>query len=166
MFLGEPIVSLKPDSVLEIGDGAVLCSDSRFTALGVSHPVVLRTLLPKARLLIGTGAKMSGVTVCAANSVEIGPGVYIGADAIIADTNFHSLDPEVRNSERDEVEAVNSPTKVGKNAFIGARAMVLKGVDIGEGSVVGSGSIVTKSVEPWTIVAGNPAKAVGMVRQP
>ncbi len=56
---------------------------------------------------------------------------------------------------------VVAPIEVGVDAFIGARAFVMPGVVIGEGSVVGAASVVTADVEPWKIVAGNPAKAIG-----
>ena len=51
-------------------------------------------------------------------------------------------------------------TDVGKYVFIGARALVLPGANLGEGSVVGAGAVVTKDVEPWTVVGGNPAKLI------
>lgn len=50
--------------------------------------------------------------------------------------------------------------EIGKNVFIGAKAIVLPGINIGEGSVVGAGSVVTKDVEPWNVVGGNPAKFI------
>lgn len=49
---------------------------------------------------------------------------------------------------------------IGANVFIGAKALILPGVDIGEGAVVGAGSVVTKDIEAWTIVGGNPAKEI------
>jgi len=51
--------------------------------------------------------------------------------------------------------------RIGDRAWIGFRAIILPGVTIGEGAVVGAGSVVTKDVEPYTIVAGNPAKPIG-----
>jgi len=53
-----------------------------------------------------------------------------------------------------------APVKISNKAWIGVRAIVLKGVTIGEGAVVGAGSIVTSDVPPWTIVAGNPARII------
>jgi putative colanic acid biosynthesis acetyltransferase WcaF len=50
--------------------------------------------------------------------------------------------------------------EIGKNVFIGAKVIVLPGINIGEGSVVGAGAVVTKDVESWTVVAGNPAKFI------
>lgn len=59
----------------------------------------------------------------------------------------------------------NMPLMVGRvdieqNVFIGAKALILPGIKIGEGSVVGAGSVVTKDVEPWSVVGGNPAKFI------
>lgn len=54
-----------------------------------------------------------------------------------------------------------APIDVGADAFIGATAFVMLGVTIGEGAVVGAASVVVKDVEPWTVVAGNPAAPVG-----
>ena len=50
---------------------------------------------------------------------------------------------------------------IGDRAWIAYRAIILPGIEIGEGAVVGAGSVVTKNVEPYTIVAGNPAKVIG-----
>ena len=54
-----------------------------------------------------------------------------------------------------------APVEIGAYSWICSRSMILPGVTIGEGAIVASGSIVTKNVEPWTIVAGIPAKAIG-----
>ena len=50
---------------------------------------------------------------------------------------------------------------IGRNAFIGVRAMVLPGIAIGEGGVVGAGSVVTRDVDAWAVVGGNPARQIG-----
>jgi hypothetical protein len=55
----------------------------------------------------------------------------------------------------------SGPIVVGADVFIGAKAFVLPGVVIGDGAVVGAAAVVTRDVEPWTIVAGNPAKPIG-----
>jgi len=54
-----------------------------------------------------------------------------------------------------------APIEVGADAFIGARAFVMPGVVIGEGAVVGAAAVVTNDIEPWKIVAGNPARVIG-----
>ncbi len=52
------------------------------------------------------------------------------------------------------------PIRIGNGAWIGAKAIILKGVTIGEGAIVGAGSVVTRDVAPYTIVAGNPARFI------
>ena len=58
------------------------------------------------------------------------------------------------------MELTTSPIHIGENAWVAGWSIILPGVTIGEGAVVGAGSVVTKTVEPWTVVAGNPAKFI------
>lgn len=57
---------------------------------------------------------------------------------------------------------ITAPIEIGEHAFIGVRALLLPGVIIGAGAIVGGGSVVSRDVPDWTIVAGNPAKFIGM----
>jgi acetyltransferase-like isoleucine patch superfamily enzyme len=156
--MGLPIVSRNEGSRIVIGDDVVLCSASRWTALGVAHPVVLRTLRAGAVLDIGRGTGISGGSFCAAVSVRIGERCLIGADVLVADTDFHSIDPGQRQMGREHAGC--SPVHIGDDVFIGARAVILKGVRIGNGATVGAGAVVTRSVPAFAIVAGNPATIV------
>jgi acetyltransferase-like isoleucine patch superfamily enzyme len=157
---GMPIVSLAPASDVQVGQGAVLCSRSEFTALGVSRPVILRTLRPGARLQIGRNVGMSGSTLCAAQSVSIGDDCLLGADVLISDSDFHSLAPAGRR-HNDRAEDIGArPVRIGCNVFIGARTVVLKGVSIGDNSVIGAGSVVTNDIPANVIAAGNPARVL------
>jgi len=154
---GFPIVELLKDSQLILGRGLSLCSVSQHTALGVSHPVILRTLLPGAEIKIGDESGLSGTTICAAISVTIGARCLIGADVMIVDTDFHTIKMKGR-IYKDPSEASSSPVVIEDDVFIGARSIILKGVRVGAGSVIGAGSVVTSNVESLTVVAGNPAK--------
>lgn len=164
-FWGSPLVSQAPFSYMVIGKYSVLCSASAYTALGVNHPVVLRTLRAGARIEIGEGVRMSGCTVCAARRVEIGARTCIGANVTIVDTDFHALDPVDRASLQDADLAISVPVEIGADVFLGMNSIVLKGVRIGDGAIVGAGAVVTKDVLPHAIVAGNPARVVGTVAQ-
>jgi len=64
--------------------------------------------------------------------------------------------------DRPELNLVTSKITVGEHCFIGARAFIMPGVEIGERAIIGACSVVTKSVPPQTIMAGNPAKKIGL----
>lgn len=158
---GLPIVSIAPGSEFVVGRRAVLISHPIYSEPGVSHPCVLRTLSPDSRLIVGDDVGMSGASVVAATSVSIGDQVLLGADVLITDTDFHPVAPPRRRWSREGVGS--SPVVIGSNVFVGARAMVLKGVTIGNDAVVAAGSIVTSDVPAGTIVAGVPALPVSSV---
>jgi acetyltransferase-like isoleucine patch superfamily enzyme len=85
--------------------------------------------------------------------------VLIGAGACIWDTDFHPVDAE-RRREHATRDARCVPITIEDEVFIGARALILKGVNVGRSAVIGAGAIVTKNVDPGDIVAGNPARVV------
>jgi acetyltransferase-like isoleucine patch superfamily enzyme len=104
------------------------------------------------------------IVSCAA-SVEIGAGTLLGHGVQIFDNNSHPLGPEERAADwaairgeggRAEIEA--APILIGARAWIGFGAFLLKGVTIGDGAIVGAGSVVTGDVAPGAVVVGNPAR--------
>lgn len=159
-FLGPAIVSRCEGSRVVIGEHVVLCSWSRWTALGVSHPVVLRTLAAGASLRIGRDTGISGGSFCAALGVEIGERCMIGADVMISDTDFHAIEPSGRSTNSDWSRIRSAKVLIGNDVFIGARAVILKGVEIGDGAVIGAGSVVTRSVPSRGVTVGNPSRWV------
>jgi acetyltransferase-like isoleucine patch superfamily enzyme len=105
-----------------------------------------------ALLVIGENTAMHGAsTIIAENEVSIGSNCMISWDVQIMDTDYHKiyLNEKISNLPQSIV--------IEDNVWIGSKATILKGVRIGKGSVVASNSIVTKNVEPYTLVAGNPA---------
>lgn len=114
-----------------------------------------------ARLIIGDNLGISQAAIVCHSSITIGNNVKIGGGASIYDTDFHSIDPDLRaNSKTDFAHKVKSPVIIDDNVFIGAHAIILKGVTIGANSIIGSGSVLTKSVPANQIWAGNPAKFI------
>lgn len=156
-FFGMPIVSIVKGSFIEIGENASLCSTSNYTALGVNHPVILRTLRESAKIKIGADTGLSGATICAAMSVSIGSQCLIGANVTIVDTDFHAIHPKNRRHNTNPKEISASPVVIEDNVFIGTSAIILKGVTIGKNSVIGAGSVVACNVPENAVVAGNPA---------
>lgn len=157
---GMPILSKATDSRIRLGGRVVLCSWSSYTALGVSHPVVMRTLEPGAELFVGDDVGMSGATICAARRVIIGPECMLGANVTITDTDFHPLVAEGRRYNKNLADIDKADVVVGRNVFIGMNSVVLKGVRIGDNSVIGAGSVVTSDVPENVVAAGNPCRVL------
>ncbi|MCL4238966.1 MAG: acyltransferase [Anaerolineae bacterium] len=157
-FYGVPILQKHRRSTLTIGDGLSLRSTPHSNALGPNHPVILSTRRPGARLVIGRGFGMTGGTICAEESITIGDDVWVGANCVITDTDFHPLDLAARLAR--PLDGATAPVIIEDGVFIGMNSLVLKGVTIGAGSVIGAGSIVTRSLPPGVIAAGNPARPI------
>jgi acetyltransferase-like isoleucine patch superfamily enzyme len=107
---------------------------------------------------IGPGANFSSITVISiGNKVMFGPNVTIlGGDHNISCMGKYMYDVKEKLPEND------LPVYIEDDVWIGASAIILKGVRIGTGSVVAAGAIVTKDVEPYSIVVGVPAKKIKM----
>ena len=148
-------------SKIKIGKRFAAVSNMRHNSFGIWHRVSIRTTWPGAVIEIGDDVGVSGCAISARNSIKIGNNVLIGAGALIADNDSHPIDP---NERLVGGPGVSKPIVIEDNVFIGARAIVLKGVTIGHDSTVGAGAVVTKNVPPFTVVAGNPAKVVREIK--
>lgn len=87
------------------------------------------------------------------NQIVIGDQATVSQDTMIC-TASHDISSKI-------LELTTAPVTIGTGAWVAARAIALPGVTIGEGAVVAAGAVVTKDVEPWTVVGGNPAKMIG-----
>lgn len=161
-FVGIPRIKLAKGGMISIGRGCDLYSRSDSNVFYLARPISL-VAEAGACIDIHAGVGMSGVSIVAAKSVTIGRNTLIGAESIITDTDCHPLSPEMRLvSQTKCAEAL--PVTIGQSVFIGTRAIILKGVRIGDGAVVGAGAVVSRDVPERMIVAGNPAKVVGRVK--
>ena len=131
----------------------------------------------EGKITIGNHSFIGSSTFISRSSITIGNNVTIAWGSTIYDHDSHSLDYMERRKDIDDEladlrskqnmiahknwDVVNSkPIKICDDAWIGMNCIILKGVTVGEGAIVGAGSVVTKDVPAWTVVAGNPAKVV------
>ena len=144
------------------GKGTITIGDN--VLIGNRNTWILgRGSLHRAELVIGNDVHINYKTLIdVARKVEIGDRVLVAGEVKIFDNNVHSTDYRHRNRLReDDIR----PVVVEEDVWIGINAIIMKGVTIGRGSVVAAGTVVTKDVPPFTIVAGNPAKVVKKLEQ-
>ena len=103
-------------------------------------------------LILNGGFINENVQITCASKISIGKGCTIARDVIIRDYDSHTI-------EEDGFQMMK-PIIIGDNVWIGNRAMILKGVTIGDGAIIAAGAIVTKNIPSKTIAAGVPAKVI------
>lgn len=179
----EKMLSLEADSIY----GKLFNIDIRKPVknhifLSVGHNCVIDGVFifekDSGHIVVGDRVHVGGSQFISIDNIEIGNDVTIAWDCLFYDHNSHSTIWEerkndtlqeykdflatgdfIRNKSWDVVKA--APIKICDKAWIGEGCKILKGVTIGEGAVVAAGSVVTKDVESWTIVGGNPAVKIG-----
>ncbi len=111
----------------------------------------------KALLKIGRSSSIGDRTeIHVGERIEIGEKCMIAWDCVIMDRDYHPIEGEAERTK---------PVIIEDNVWIGCKAVILKGVRIGKNAVVGAGAIVTKDVPPYAIVGGNPARVIKMRNQ-
>ncbi|HRT56402.1 MAG TPA: acyltransferase [Candidatus Paceibacterota bacterium] len=157
-FLGRPIISVAPRGRIVLGEGVRIASALRANPLGLAQPAVLRAFAPGAELLLGPGVGVSGSVLCAGSRIEVGEQTIFGAGAMVLDNDFHF--PVGQWGWGADSAANARPVIIGRGVFVGARAIVLKGVTIGDRAVVGAGAVVTQDVPAGHLAVGNPARII------
>lgn len=157
---GVPFIAVAKGGICRISDNFSMNNNLRFNPIGYPQPCMF--VVTKGSILtIGENVGISQTSLICHHSITIGNNVKIGGGVKIYDTDFHSLNPEVRKNHSLDMKTKKvAPVVIQDNVFIGAGTIVLKGVTIGENSVVGAGSVVTKSIPANEIWGGNPAKFI------
>lgn len=139
---GRPMITAKGN--ITIGNKVAIWSVFERTKLLVQRG---------ATLTIGDHSRINGTHIAVVNAVSIGRHVRIAPYTIIMDGDFHDINDHYAEGLKQTIE-------IGDFVWIATRVTILKGVKIGKGAVVAAGSVVTKDVEPYTLVAGVPAKKI------
>lgn len=106
---------------------------------------------PNSILHLGSGFCNSNVKIRCSQKIVIGEGAFISHDVTIMDSDAHHLLDRPENTK---------PIIIGNHVWIGSRVLVLKGVQIGDGAVIGAGSVVTHDIPAGALAAGNPARVI------
>ena len=160
---GIPVIDVWDRGKFYIGDNVHINSGKRFNIIGRQQPCYF-IVYDDAVLKIGNNVGMSATAIICFKSITIGNNVKIGGNVVIYDTDFHSLDKVQRRDARADMASKQCrEVVIEDDVFIGAHSIILKGVTIGEGAIIGAGSVVTKSIPKNEIWAGNPAKFIKSV---
>jgi acetyltransferase-like isoleucine patch superfamily enzyme len=150
-----------PKTQIKIGNNVSLNSSSvRTTASTLYSRIRLRTDVKGAKIIIDDNVGLNGTSITArSRTITIREGTMIAPNVIVVDSDFHSLWPpenRLTSSGFENDEDVN----IGKNVWIGMNSIILKGVQIGDNSIIGAGSVVTTDIPPNCVARGNPASVV------
>jgi len=149
-FFGVPRFHRFDFSSIEIGENCTFRSDQSSNLIGVNHRCILSTHERNAKIKIGDHCGFSGTSIGAAREIIIGNNVLCGANVVITDFDWHL---DISNTEP-------RPVIIHDNVWIGLNTVVLKGVEIGENSIIGANSLVVSNIPANVIAGGNPCKVL------
>lgn len=138
--------------LIMIGNGKVYAG--KLTISTLHYPVGIYSG-PGSELILGDIFLNQGVGISCFSTIKIGDETIIGEMTDIMDTDWHGIDGKPPKVE---------PVLIGKHVWIGIKCIILKGVTIGDYSIIGAGSVVSHSIPSNTIYAGNPAKQIGTTK--
>ncbi len=173
-------------SKASFGDGCMLSENAFIYNSGpkdnvkIGSHVVCRGILRAeqgGKIIIGNDVYIGdGCILSARNEIEIGDNVLIAHMVSIFDNDSHPMNylerrvhfrSIIRQQSANEYKynILNSKVTIEDDVWLGLNSIILKGVTVGKGAVVGAGSVITKDVSPYTVVAGNPARVIGVIEQ-
>jgi len=125
-------------------------SDHTSNLIGVNHKCILSTHFEESIIRIGDNCGFSGVTIGAAKEIRNGNNVLCGANSVITDFDWHL---DISNTHPD-------PVIIHNNVWIGLNTVILKGVEIGENSIIGANSLAVGKIPANVIAGGSPCKVI------
>lgn len=150
-FRGWCSVYRRPDTKITIGHSCTFNSSHYSNHIGLNHRCIIGTMSKGATIVIGNHVGVSSSTITAFDSITIGDNVRIGANCLIMDGDYHLNDPRISSPK---------PIEIGNNVWLGYGVVVMKGVTIGENSIIGVNSVVTKDIPANVVAAGSPCRII------
>ena len=160
-FDGLPTLILARTAQVRVGDHAIFRNTTKDNPVGLFKKCSI-AVTENGELRVGHHSGFSGVSIYCTTRIVIGSYVNCGGNVSIWDTDFHPQEVDARR-RHDISKIKNAPITIGDDVFIGAQSLILKGVSIGEGSIIAAGSVVTKNVPAREIWGGNPARLIKKV---
>lgn len=148
------------------GTGSIVIGDHFLYTNGDSINPICRNIrgcintTRQGHVIIGDHVGISSACIWSESEIRIGNHVNIGGDCLIMDTDAHPIDYIERRKPVTGDNVSSLPIYIKDDVWIGARCIILKGVTIGERSVIGAGSVVTSDIPADCIAAGNPCRMI------
>jgi acetyltransferase-like isoleucine patch superfamily enzyme len=137
---------------IQIGSNCTFRSKHTSNLIGINRPCIFTSIgMNGSRLIVGNGCGFSGTVIGCFNEIILGDNVRCGANTLITDSDWHLDDPR---------SGKPSPVRIGNNVWLGVNVTVLKGVSIGENTVIGANSLVVRNIPANVIAAGNPCVVI------
>lgn len=156
---GKCLIYIDKSANVQIGRGLIINSGSQACIDNLSFSKL--NVASGATLTIGKYSGFSNTVIQCREMVKIGNCVNIGAGCLIMDSDFHSTDWKDRNDRKTDIsKAKTSPVVIGDHVLIGARVIILKGVNIGSRTTIAAGSVVVKDIPEDCLAGGNPCRVI------
>lgn len=155
-LVGWPFLFRYPKAQIQIGNCCSINSSFFANLIGLYQRTIM-VARGQGVIEIGDNVGISGSTLYAREKIKIGNHTIIGANTKIFDNDFHHLSAAGRRTGGD---LVTKNVTIGNDVFIGCNCIILKGTRIGNGCVVGAGSVVHGEFPEYSVIAGNPARIV------
>ena len=149
-----------PGSTISIDNNVYIISSPLRYSFNIYPLTKLQTLSKSAEIKIGKNVAFNSLTILArSTTISIGDGTLIGGNCQIFDTDGHQLWPADKRFNTPDFDGDRS-VSIGKNVFVGLNVLIMKGVEIGDNSIIAAGSVVTRSIPKDCVAAGIPAKVI------
>ncbi|MBS1670855.1 MAG: acyltransferase [Bacteroidetes bacterium] len=155
------VIKIDNKGKLSFGTNCTINSGNEYNPVGMGHETQFY-LSHNAEVIIGNNVGISNSLFFSQQKIQVEDDVMFGGGCQIFDTDFHSIQYSNRILNGDN-HIKTKPVLIKKGAFVGCNSIVLKGVTIGEMSVIGAGSVVRNDIPANEIWAGNPAVFISKI---